>query len=543
MRPTEPDGGGRPGGPAAHPAVPLARLLEGLPHRVEWAAGPEARDGLVSSITADSRAVVPGACFVAVRGTRIDGHAFVEEALAKGAAAVVVDRPEVARRLAGARRQAAVAVVPDSRVALAWLAAAWHGHPSRALHLVGITGTVGKTSTALYLRQLLEASGRRTGAVGSLGIFLRDGWRPSELTTPDPLSLQGALREMVDQGLRVATLEVSSHALIQHRAAFVRLSTGVITDIVPHEHADIHPTFEAYLEAKARFFQLLDPEATLVYSAASPHTSRLAARWPASRRVRFEVAGGGAADRSGAGPLRAARGGRGERGRVLSMDMEGTRLELAAALDGELDLQVAVRLPLLGTHAALAAAGAAAAALTLGVQPEALRHGLEALRPLRRRMEVLLRRPFAVVDDTTGHPASFDRLFDTLAACGARGIVLLVGVRGSRGEEINARNGRAVAAWSHRLPFEAVVVTDAQEAAGPRDRVRAEERQALLQALEGARAPVRHVPTLEQAVAACLERVRPGGVLVMAGAQGLDGAAGVLRQMLRLDGGPASPGP
>lgn len=512
----------------ANGAVPLARLLRAIPNLLDLPPGHADADGWIRGLTADSRAVRPGDCFVAVRGTRVDGHAYVEEAIRRGAAAVVVDRPEVSRRLALLEPRLPVALVADSRLALAWMAAAWYHHPSDALHVVGVTGTVGKTSTALFARQLLEAAGIPTGAVGTLGIFTGRGWRPSQLTTPDPVTLQAALRTMVDEGLVAATLEVSSHALLQHRAASVRLRTGVLTELAPHEHLDVHPTFEAYLEAKARLLELLDREAMLIYHAGNPHTRALAERWPASQRIGYGLSGEGAA--LGAGPAQ----GESARvvGRIRRLDLSGVSLELHVTLDGRPLPTMSVHLPLLGPHAALAAVGATAVALGMGVAPDSLRRGLEALRPLRRRTEVLVREPFVVIDDTAAHPASLERLLGTLAACDARGIVLLMGIRGSRGVEINLRNGQVVAAWSHRLPIEAIVVTDAEEAVGPKDRVLPEERRAVLSALASARVPALHLASLEQAVVAALERVRPGGVLVMTGTQALDGAASLLSRWL-----------
>lgn len=518
---------------AADAAVPLTRLLAAVPNLLGVSSGRAGEDGWIRGLTADSRSVRPGDCFVAIRGTRLDGHAYVDEAVRRGAAAVVVDRPEVSRRLASLEPRLPVALVGDSRLALAWMAAAWYRHPSEALHVVGVTGTVGKTSTALYARQLLETAGIPTGAVGTLGIFTSTGWRPSELTTPDPMTLQAALRAMADEGLHAATLEVSSHALLQHRAASMRLRTGVLTEMAPHEHVDVHPTFEAYLQAKARLLDLLDPEAILVYHAGNTHARTLAARWPAPQRIGYQLRDGSAT--LGVGPAEGD-GARVE-GRIRGLDLAGIALDLHVAVDARPALTMPVHLSLVGPQAALAAVGAAAVALAMGVPPEALRHGLAGLQPLRRRTEVLMREPFVVIDDTAAHPASLERLLGTLAACRARGIVLLMGIRGSRGVEINARNGQVVAAWSHRLPIEAIVVTDAEEAVGPRDRVLPEERRAVLSALASGPIPPLHLPGLEQAVAAALQRVRPGGVLVMTGTQALDGAASLLlRRLGREDG-------
>ena len=527
----------------ARPPLSLAALLDAVPNLLGLMPGDRAERVRVAGITAHSGAVRPGFCFVAVRGTAADGHAFVEEAVARGAAAVVVDRPEVGEQLARAGRGVAVAVVSDSRLALAWMAAAFYGHPSQELSVIGVTGTVGKTSTALFLRHLLQSAGWPTGAVGSLGIFTATGTTPSPLTTPDPVTLQAALRTMADQGLRFATVEVSSHALLQRRADSLRLAGAVLTDLLPYEHSDVHPTFQHYLEVKARLFELLDPEAILIYNAANPHSSRLGARWPGARRVAYALVDGEGHASDGrsteidrAHELSSKEASRGERGhlvgRILSLSLGGSDLVLHGRLDGTSAVMGPVRTALLGPHAAANAVGAAAAALALGIDPDVLIRGLETLRPPRRRMEILYRGDFTVIDDTTGHPASFERLFATLERCGARGIVLVVGVRGRRGIDINERNGRVVAKWSHRLPVEAIFVTDAEEAVDEPNRPRPEERDALLQSMKDARIQPQHFPTLRQAVHHAIDTVRPGGVLVLAGAQALNQAASIVRRAL-----------
>lgn len=496
---------------------------------------PECAGRAVAGVAFHSARVRPGFCFVAVRGARDDGHRFVESAVARGASAIVVDRPEVARAVARRPEGLCVALVTDSRLALAWMAAAFFGHPSRDLAVVGITGTVGKTSTALFLQQILNGAGRLSGAVGSLGILTRHHTAPSPLTTPDAVTLQAALRTMADEGLACSVVEVSSHALMQSRAAGLRLSAGVLTELLPHEHADAHPTFRHYLATKARFLELLEPGATLAYSTSSAETVALASRWPGKWRIRYALLDGGPAGAGDGGHAPAS--GEGERGcvegRILSMSLSGVELALAAHLDGQRPPAVRVHLPLIGPHAASNAVASAAAALALGVNFERVVAGLSRLTPPWRRMEPTYRGEFTVIDDTTGHPASFERLFRTLEASAAPSVVLLVGIRGSRGAEINARNGQVIARWSHRLPVKAMVVTDSLDVADELNRVRDEERHALLSALQDARVQPIHCPALEDAVAAAVNRTSPGDVLVLAGAQGLNRAAEMVRALLR----------
>ena len=193
-------------------------------------------DATITGLAHDSRRIRPGDLFFAVPGARSDGHDFVARAVAAGAAAVVVQR-----LLSVAVPQV---VVPSVRAAMPWLAAVFHGRPSRHLSVIGITGTNGKTTTAHIIADLLTAAGRSAEAVGTL-----TGVR----TTPEAPELQATLAAAVDRGRDAVAMEVSSHALDQGRAGAVWFEVGVFTNLSP-DHLDYHHTMEAYFAAKARLF-------------------------------------------------------------------------------------------------------------------------------------------------------------------------------------------------------------------------------------------------------------------------------------------------
>jgi UDP-N-acetylmuramoyl-L-alanyl-D-glutamate--2,6-diaminopimelate ligase len=210
-------------------------------------------DRVALGLTHDSRAVRPGSIFVALRGERTDGHAFLARAVAAGAGAVVVDEA-----FAGAAQPpagAATIVVPDTRRALSRLAAAFYGHPSRALTVVGVTGTNGKTTTTYLIEAILNAGGLRAGRIGTLGASFGETDWPLENTTPLASELQGLLAEMRERGAEAVAMEVSSHALALDRVADVDFAVGVLTNVT-RDHLDFHPSFEAYAAAKRSLFEL-----------------------------------------------------------------------------------------------------------------------------------------------------------------------------------------------------------------------------------------------------------------------------------------------
>jgi UDP-N-acetylmuramoyl-L-alanyl-D-glutamate--2,6-diaminopimelate ligase len=215
---------------------------------------------VVTGVTSDSRRVEPGALFVAVRGAKADGHFYVREAVAKGAVAVVCETPP------SPLPNCAVARVADARRALSALSAEVQGHPSRRLQITGVTGTNGKTSTTAVLREVLATAGRTTGSIGTLGYWMDGHWLESDLTTPEPAALHGALRRMADAGVTHVCMEVSSDSLVQHRVADVAFEAAVLTNITP-EHLNTHGTLENYTRAKRRLFEQLEPGAVAILPA------------------------------------------------------------------------------------------------------------------------------------------------------------------------------------------------------------------------------------------------------------------------------------
>ncbi len=208
----------------------------------------------VRQVSADSRAIEPGGVFVAVRGGTVDGHHYIADALRRGAVAVIGMEPPAAH----ATGSVPYIQVDDSRQALAILAAALYGFPSRKLRLVGVTGTDGKTTTANLIYQVLLAAGVTPGMVSTVGARIGAAALDTGLhvTTPDALDVQRYLALMVQAGCQTAVLETTSHGLHQGRVAACDFDVAVVTNVT-HEHLDYHGSWEAYLEAKAILFRNL----------------------------------------------------------------------------------------------------------------------------------------------------------------------------------------------------------------------------------------------------------------------------------------------
>ncbi|RPJ70602.1 MAG: UDP-N-acetylmuramoyl-L-alanyl-D-glutamate--2,6-diaminopimelate ligase [Acidobacteria bacterium] len=218
----------------------------------------------VKGLAYDSRRVVPGSLFVALKGQKTDGAAFAVQALSKGAVAVVAEAPRPE-----AVPDATWIHVRDGRHAMARLAAAFYGRPSDDLQLVGITGTNGKTTTAYLLSALFEAAGIRCGMLGTVVYRVGREERPATRTTPEAVDVQHMLREMVQAGCSACAMEVSSHALVLDRVADVRFRAGVFTNLT-RDHLDFHGAMETYFKAKLRLFEELDRGGTAVVNVDDP---------------------------------------------------------------------------------------------------------------------------------------------------------------------------------------------------------------------------------------------------------------------------------
>ncbi len=203
----------------------------------------------------DSRAVVAGSLFVAVRGTAGDGHAYIGASVAKGACAVVCEEfpAEMAADVVWIK-------VADAALSLAHIAANYYDNPADKLKVIGITGTNGKTTTATLLYKLFSAMGERSGLLSTVVIMVGENELPATHTTPDAKQLHGAFKQMVDAGCTYCFMEVSSHALVQKRVAGIKFVGAVFTNLT-HDHLDYHGDFKNYLEAKKILFDELGSNA------------------------------------------------------------------------------------------------------------------------------------------------------------------------------------------------------------------------------------------------------------------------------------------
>lgn len=463
-------------------------------------------DVTVSGIALDSRLVQPGQLFVAIPGATVDGMRFVTDALRAGAVAVCATRPVDG---------IPTLVTAEPRRAAALLSAELFRYPARELHLLGITGSLGKTSTALLAEAALGGAGIRTGVIGSLGIRFRGRVVQTGMTTPEAPAIHDALRKMVGRQVGAAVMEVTSHSILLDRVAGLQLAAGCITNIVADEHLEFHPSPEHYVQTKARFVDMLEPGAPLIVNVDNA-TARKITRGldrpvidvTANARVDAHVSITNA-----------------------HMSASGSRFTLRVerpitALHGGLidPAAIDITLPLLGERQIGNAALAATLALVAGGSPEGVASGLARVAPIRRRTQVIQRDGPIVIDDTVGNAESVRSVFETARQVGYRRLFVAYAIRGSRGTTVNERNAKALGAEVSRSKAR-LVVTASEDSAGPRDRVTQEEQDIVLTTLEREGVTFEFVPTLKEAIERVLAEPGREDMVLLLGAQGMDRGA------------------
>jgi len=471
----------------------IETLLAATPalHGVARVLGDETMP--VSGITYDSRTAGPGSLFVALRGAAFDGHRFIGMALERGAVAILAEVP------VADPRAHCVVVVPDSRAALAQVAATFYANPSHELGLIGVTGTKGKTTTGFLIEAILGQA-VETGLIGTVDLKVGPRrWRnPIHQTTPESLDVQRLLREMVAAQVEWAVLETSSHALVNHRVERCAYDIAVITNVT-HEHLDFHGTYENYLAAKGELLARIAP----------PATKR--GRWPRGAIINR--------DDPGAASLLGRTIGAPEWTYGLSAEADIRATEITANEGGLAFLLVSpwgecpIQTPLLGRFNVYNALAAAGACLLAGLPPEAVARGLAQFAGVPGRVQrIEAGQPFLTVVDFAHNADSLEQILTLLRGVTAGKLVAVFGSAGERDVTKRAQMGAVCARHA-----DAAIFTDEDP--------RGEDSLAILREIaagaEGAgwRAGREYacVPDRHAAIARAIEQAAPGDTILLAG--------------------------
>jgi UDP-N-acetylmuramoyl-L-alanyl-D-glutamate--2,6-diaminopimelate ligase len=447
-------------------------------------APAQLREIELTGLAYDNRAVTPGTLFFCVPGFTRDGHEFAADAVDRGAVALVVERP--------LELPVPQIEVESVRRAMAPAAANFYGDPTSQLEVVGVTGTNGKTTSAFLIRALLEADGRRTGLLGTVASVIGGVEHPVERTTPEAIDLQRTFREMLEQGDRACSMEVSSHALELHRSDAIHFEVAIFTNLT-QDHLDFHPTMEQYFLAKRRLFVDPAPRRSVI-NVDDVYGARLAAEL--DDPITFAL------DRDAT-----------YRAVDVQTGLDGSQFTIEGP-DGELE----VGAPLRGRFNVYNALGAFAAGRAMAVPAQTALRALEKAGLVPGRFQPVEEgQEFAVLVDYAHTPDSLENVLRAARELASGRLHVVFGCGGDRDRAKRPLMGEIAARLADR-----VIVTS--------DNPRSEDPEAIIeQILVGAGSGVEHNVDRREAIEQAIAGARSGDVVVIAGKgheQGQEFAAG-----------------
>lgn len=450
----------------------LRTLLAGIPHTGEWYD----EELEITSITADSRQVQPGALFAAIPGTKQDGRAYIPEALERGAAAVLCEQPP--------DDPGPWLVVEHARTAYAKLCANWFGNPADALRLAAVTGTNGKTTTTTLLYELLSGvTGTKVGLIGTNRNLIGRMELPAFATTPDSYTLHKLLRQMADAGCKYVVLEASSHALSQERTAGLHFDVGVFTNLT-RDHLDYHHDMESYRAAKEKLFAQC--------GRAVLNLDDEAGRWYESRVPCgvFTYSENNARADLTARELRLFPG----------------HVEFVALMQGRLER---IHLPIPGGFSVYNALAALSAGVCLGMDLSDMARVMRSVKGVKGRVEIVpVPRAFTVIIDYAHSPNALENILVTARDVTANRLICLFGCGGDRD-----KTKRPIMGAVAQELADMVVVTSDNPRTEPPEAIIGD----ILSGMEPEAGNVYVQPDRAKAIAWCMGRGKPGDVIVLAG--------------------------
>jgi len=474
------------------------RLSELLTTALQVALPPHCTDSEVVALSQDSRAIVAGSLFVAVRGFHSDGHQFISQALAQGAVAVIAEE----QRAATAADAAPVICVPDSRAALARLATVFYGRPSERLKLIGITGTKGKTTTSYLVRSIIEAAGHRTGLIGTIDYRVGDKVYPAPNTTPESLDLQRLLAEMVGAHAGYCVMEVSSHALALGRTDGCVFEAALFTNLA-QDHLDFHKDLGSYFQAKLRLFTDLAADKTAVVNKDDVLSAEIIGK------TKAKVSTYGMSAEADIHPAKA-----------IGHGISGLSFSALTPIG-----MIAVESPLIGKHNVYNILAAIGVGLSQGFSAETIGRGIAAMKAVPGRMEkVDAGQCFGVIVDYAHTEDSLAKLLDAVREITTGRVITLFGCGGDR----DRSKRPAMGAVAVKRSDYAIVTTDNPRTEDPRVIINEIENGMIASGIRVAlpadaqraipgKTPYLVIPDRAEAISAAIMLAGPGDVVVLAG--------------------------
>lgn len=449
----------------------LSEIYDGIPCSICGDADTD-----ITGVCYDSREVKPGDLFFCIAGFSEDGNKYAADAVQRGAAAIAATRrhPEL---------PVPQVLAENDRRSMAQAAAAFYGHPSRQLKMVGVTGTNGKTTTTYMVKHIAEAAGHKVGLIGTIRNMIGGEELHAERTTPESPDLQLLLRRMADSGCDLVVMEVSSHSLALDRTWDIEFDVGIFSNLT-QDHLDFHGTFDNYAQAKALLFEqsrisLINKDDPCAQQMCDSAGSRFAL-YSAQGQADYQAA---------------------------DIELGAEHINYMLSLPG--GGSIAVNVPVPGTFSVYNSMASAAAAIELGIDPDIVRAALACMPQVDGRFELLdtRGRDFTLILDYAHTPDSLENTLSTVRSFAGGRVVAVYGCGGNRDRTKRPVMGEVGARLADRL-----IVTS--------DNPRFEDPEAIIRDIEGG-IPVdvvySSIPDRREAIREAIATFQPGDVIVLAG--------------------------
>jgi len=471
----------------------------------------------IDHVTDNSKNIKDNSLFVAIKGFNVDGHNYIDEAINRGAVAIIgEDKVEIDQNFTYIR-------VENSRKTLAELVNRIYNNPSQKLRIIGVTGTAGKTTTSAMIDHIIIKIVGKSGLIGTLynKIGSKHLQAPNKCTTPDIITLNKFFAKMREAKVDYLAMEVSSHGLKLDRVWGVDYDVGIFTNL-SYDHMEFHQTLKDYYQSKERLFRYLAEDKAAVFNLDDKYTSKLIE----ITKANIYTYG------------------------ISNKDADITAEDIKLAEDG-LEFRISInrdiisnlgkmvhptafrlKTPLLGYHNIYNILAAFTTALILGFSLIKVKTAIESFRGIKRRMEVIYKQDFTIIDDFAHNPASLIANFKTLKKFEYNNLIMLHFLKGKRGVQANRLNAQLISNWAKEINLTDLITTRAEDEVISKNKVLLEEEAIFTSVIRGNGINIENTDKLREAIKSALAKVKKNDLLLIVGGPGLDKAAELIREYL-----------
>lgn len=461
----------------------------------------------VTGVTCDSRQVKPGFVFVAIPGALTDGHLYIEEAIRRGAVAVVVERPQ-------SLTSAAEILVPNARRALAELSRCFYHFSDRDLFMVGVTATNGKTTTTSMVQHILRTCGVESSVIGSVAYGYGDVRVKSNLTTPESSDLHAMFAQQRDAGVKAVAMEVSSSAEAQYRVYGIEYDIVCFLNITP-DHMPDHGTFEQYYLEKLKLVERVSKGVPVILNRDDPRAYEARHRTPGDV-ITISI---DHRDVTIFADCLSLKGGIPSFKYTVSKPFR-TREGESETGSWPVNLKVA------GRHSVYNAMAAVTICAYYGIKIKDAIRAVESFAGVERRLQIIYDGDFRMIDDHISDEDNTLKMLEALEVMSeGKPVHIVVAIRGNRGVLVNREVIAQFARFRDRINWQTFYITSSVDTARPRDVVHDDEREAVLSDLKAAGYDYVYEPNLTASIQVTLPQVKPGEIYVLAGSHNMDKGA------------------